>query len=141
MYPDFDIETRYINKIQKEMPIIYARLINQYKFEYHTFFSAIFYKINEEEQRSDEKELLINLNINHNLTESDFKKIDVKSQLEHQFEIPETKESGWIFDKIESMKRRFYKTGEMNGSSYVRIPLSFSALKNVKNNHDKYCFI
>ena len=29
------------------MAIIYARLINQYKFRYHTKFSASFYKINE----------------------------------------------------------------------------------------------
>ena len=29
------------------MAIIYARLINKYKFRYHTFFSASFYKINE----------------------------------------------------------------------------------------------
>ena len=29
------------------MAIIYARLINQYKFRYHTLFSATFYKINE----------------------------------------------------------------------------------------------
>ena len=29
------------------MAIIYARLINQYKFRYHTLFSASFYKINE----------------------------------------------------------------------------------------------
>ena len=53
-YPEFGIETRYdnidMNKITKEMAIIYARLINQYKFEYHTIFSASFYKINEEDQ-------------------------------------------------------------------------------------------
>ena len=29
------------------MAIIYARIINQYKFRYHTLFSASFYKINE----------------------------------------------------------------------------------------------
>ena len=29
------------------MAIIYARLINQNKFRYHTLFSASFYKINE----------------------------------------------------------------------------------------------
>ena len=29
------------------MAIIYARLMNQYKFRYHTLFSASFYKINE----------------------------------------------------------------------------------------------
>ena len=65
-FPDAGIETRYVNKILKEMATIYARLINQYKFEYHILFSASFYKINEEDQRSDEIELIINLNINNN---------------------------------------------------------------------------
>ena len=102
--PEFVFEYRYINKIVKELSIIYARLINQYKFKYHTLFSASFYKINEEDQRSIEIEICINSKINHNLTESDIENIDVTSQLEHQKQVLETKESGWIFDKINSMK-------------------------------------
>ena len=35
-YPEFGIETRYIIKIIKETAIIYARLINQYKFKHQT---------------------------------------------------------------------------------------------------------
>ena len=46
----------------------------------------------------------MNLKINNNLTESDIDNIDVKSQLEHQIQIQEMKGSGWIFDKINSMK-------------------------------------
>ena len=41
-YLEFGIETRYINKILKEMATIYARLINQYKFKYQVVFSATF---------------------------------------------------------------------------------------------------
>ena len=63
----------------------YARLRNQYKFNYLSLFSASFYKINEEDQRSDETELFNNLNFNHNLTETDIKNIDVNSQLGHQY--------------------------------------------------------
>ena len=122
-FPDIGIEKRYNNKILKEMATIYARLINQYKSKYHILFSASFYKINEDDQRSDEIELFINLNINYNLTETDINNIDVKSQLEHQIQVQETNESGWIFDKINAMKIRFYKTEELNGSSYVKIPL------------------
>ena len=85
---------------------IYSKLINQYNFKYHILFSASFYKINEEDQRCDEIELFINLNISNNLTETDINDIDVKSQLEHQVQIQETKESGWIFDKNNSMKIR-----------------------------------
>ena len=118
-FPEFGIELRYFNKIKKELSVIYGRLVNQYKLKYHTLFSASFYKIKEEDQRNNEIELYINLNINHNLTESDNDNIDVRSQLEHQIQIQEPRESGWIFDKITSMKISFYKTGELNGSSYV----------------------
>ena len=122
-YPEIGIEYRYNNGIVKELSVIYARLINQYKFKYHTLFSASFYKVNEEDQRDSEIELYINLKSNKNLTESDIDNIDVRSQLEHQIQIQETKESGWIFDKINSMKISFYKTTELNGTSYVKIPL------------------
>ena len=82
------------------MATIYARLINQYEHKYQIIFSANFFKINEEDQRGDENKVFINLNINHNLTESDINNIDVKSQLEHQNQIQETRESGLTFDKI-----------------------------------------
>ena len=80
-FPDIGIETRYINKILKEMATISARIINQYKFKYHILFSASFYNIIEEDQRSVEIESFIKLNINKNLTETEKNKIDVKSQL------------------------------------------------------------
>ena len=136
---DFGIEFRYINKIIKELSVIYARLINQYKYKHHTFFSASFYKFNGEDQRNNEIELYINLNINQNLTESDIDNIDVRSQLEHQIQIQESKESGWIFDKI-NLKISFYKIGELNGSSYVKIHLRSSAILNIQNN-DKFWFM
>ena len=121
-FPEFGIEFRYINKIVKELSVIYARLINQYKFKYHTLFSASFYKINEEDQRNNEVEIYINLKINHHITESDIDNIDVRSQLEQQIQNQEMKESGWIFDKINSMKISFYKTTELNGTSYSKFP-------------------
>ena len=139
-FPEFGIEFRYINKIMKELSVIYARLVNRYKYKYHTLFSASFHKINAEDQRYKEIELYINLNTNHNLTESDINNIDVRSQLENQIQIQETKESGWVFDKINSMKISFYKTVELNGTSYVKIPMRSSAILNVQNN-DKNCFI
>ena len=138
--PEEGIDFRYINKIVKELSVIYARLINQFKFKYHTLFSASFYKINEYDFRDNKIEIYINLNINHNITESDIDNIDFTSQLEHQIEIQKTRESGWIFDKINSMKLSFYKTTELNGTSYVKIPLRTNAILNIQNN-DKYCFI
>ena len=50
------------------------------------------------------------------------------------------KDSGWRFDKINSMTVYFYKTNEMNGSNYVKIPLRSNAILNIENN-DKYCFL
>ena len=82
------------------MASIYARLINQFKFKYRIIFSASFYKNNEEDQRSDETELFINLNINHNLTETDINNIEVKSQIEHQIRIQKTKEVGGSLIKL-----------------------------------------
>ena len=90
------------------MATTYARLINQYKFKYNIIFSASFFTINEEDQMNDEIEIFINLNINNNLTKSDIDDIEVKSQIEHQIQIQETKESGWILDKIDSMKTSFH---------------------------------
>ena len=139
-FPDFGIEFRYINKIVKELSVIYARLISQYKFKYHTLFSASFYKINEEDQRNNGIELYMNLKINNKLTESDIDNIDIRSQLEQQIQVQETMESGWKFDKIISMKISFYKTTELDGTSYVKIPLRSNAILNIQNN-DKYCFI
>ena len=138
-FPEFGIEFGYIKKIIKELSVIYAGLINQYKFKCQTLFSASFNKINEEYQRYNEIELYINLNINHKSTESDIDNNDVTSQLDHQLLVQENRESGWMFDKINSRKLSFYKTGELNSSSYVKNPLRTSAILNVQNN-DNYCF-
>ena len=73
------------------------------------------------------------MNINHNLTESDIDNIDIKSQLEHQMQQQEMKDSGWRFDKINSMTIYFYKTGELNGSNNVKIQLRSSAILNIEN--------
>ena len=73
-------------------------------------------------------------------TEFDINNIDGKSPIEHQIQIQETKESVWVFDKINSMKIRFYKTCELSASSYVKLPLRSNAVINIGKN-DKYCFL
>ena len=80
------------------MTTFFARFLNEYKFKYHTLFAASFYRINEEDQGSDEFELFFNFNVYHNSTEPDVNNIDVKSQLKLPNQIQETKESGGIFD-------------------------------------------
>ena len=139
-FKEFGIEVRYINKIMKELSIIYARLINQYKFKYQVVFSARFDKQNEDNQILDETELFINLNNNHNLTQTDIANIDIVSSLENQIQQQEMKDSGWRFDKIISMTIYFYETTGLNGSNYIKIPLRSNAILNIENN-DKYCFL
>ena len=139
-FPQFGFEVRYINKIMETLSVICARLINPYIFKYHTIFSARFDKQTEDNQVLDETELFINLNINHNLTQSDLYNFDVKSQLEFQLQQQEKKDSGWRFDKINSMTKYLYQTGIMSGSNYVKILLRSNAILNIENN-DKYCFI
>ena len=139
-YPEFGIEVHYIKKILKELSVIYARLINQYKFKYQTVFSARFDEQDENGQLLDETEIFIILNMNYNITPSDIDNIDIKSPLEHQLQKQEMKDSGWRFDKINSMTIYFYETNEMNGLNYVKIPLRTNAILNIENN-DKYCFL
>ena len=134
------IEFRFINKIMREMSIIYARLINQYKFRYQTVFSARFDKQNEDGLLLDETELFINLNINQNLTQSDIDNINITFPLERQIQQQEMKDSGWRFDKLYSMTIYFYKTNEMDGSNYIKIPLRSNSILNIEN-IDKYCFL
>ena len=134
------IEFRFINKIMREMAIIYARLINQYKFRYQTVFSARFDKQDEDNQLLDETELFINLNINQNLTQSDLDNMNITFPLERQIQQQEMKDCGWRLDKINSMTIYFYKTSEINGSNYIKILLRSNAILNIENN-DKYCFL
>ena len=110
-YPEFGVEVRFIKKIVEELSVIYTRLLNQNKLKFQTVLSARV----EYNRILDEAELFINLNINHNLTQTDVDYIDVKSPLESQIQQQEMKDSGWRFDKISSMMIYSYKTGEMNG--------------------------
>ena len=120
-FPEFGIDFRYIIKILEEIAIIYARLINQYKFNYQTVFSARFDKQDGGDRVLDKIDSFMILNINHNLTESDIDKFDVKFPLERHFQNLEMKDSGWRFDKINYMIIYFYKTGGLIGSFYIKI--------------------
>ena len=64
------------------------------------------------------------MNINHTLTETDINNTDVLSPLEYHKQQQEMKDSGRRFDKINSMTVCFFKTGELNGSNYVKFPLN-----------------
>ena len=98
-----NVELHYINHIIKQLSNIYVRLINQYKFRYQTVFLTVFDK-----QNGYEKELFIDLNITHNLTQSDIDKIDVISPLRNKINDEEMKDFNWQFYKINSLTVYFY---------------------------------
>ena len=56
------------------------------------------------------------------------------------FQRQELKDSGWSFDKFISMTIHFYKTGDMNGSSYVKILFRSFATLNIQYDN-KNCFL
>ena len=56
VYPDFGIGRRYNEKIRKQTVTKYGTLINEGIFKNDTLFSAVFHRINTEDQRSHENE-------------------------------------------------------------------------------------
>ena len=75
-YPELGIEVCYINKIIKELSVIYVRRINQFKFEHQTVVQQDLIKEGEDNQVLDQTELFSYLKINHNLTGTDIESID-----------------------------------------------------------------
>ena len=122
------------------MSVIYAKLINQYKVKLQTVISARFDKQDEDSQVLDKTELYININIKDNLTETDLDYINVRFALEKKLQKQEMKESGCRFAIIISKTIDFYKTGGLNDSIYVKIPLRSSVILNVQND-DKKCLL
>ena len=116
-------EMYYINKIFKEMSHIYAKFINQYKFEYQLSFMVLFYKFEEDGDIRKEAEMSINLNMTNNLTQSKIDNVNNQWDLESRIQNLKMKESGWVFQRVNSMKISYFNTGNMNGSSYVKLPL------------------
>ena len=112
------------------MSVIYARLINSFKFKYQCTFLARFDKLDEDDVMLDEIEIFINLKMNHNLTESDLRDINIRWDLERQIQQQEMKDSGWRFDKVISMTIYFYKTQELNATNYVKLPIRSNSLLN-----------
>ena len=137
---EFGVQVPYINKLMKELSIIYARIINQYIFKYQTEFSARFDKQDEDYETLDETELFFILNINHNSTETDIDDIDFKSPLDHQKQQEEIEISGRQFDKINSMTINFYQTGFLKGKNFVKNRLRSNPILNIEKN-DNFCFL
>ena len=139
-FDTFGIEMNFVDKIFKEMSHIYAKFINQYKFKYQLSFMLLFYKFEEDGDIRKEAEMTVNLNMTNNLTQSEIDNVNIQWDLEAKKQNFEMQESGWVFQRVNSMTISFYNTGNMDGSSYVKLPLRSSAILNIKND-DKYCFL
>ena len=122
------------------MSHIYANFINQYKFKHQLSFMVLFKKFEEDGDIRKEAEMSININMINNLTQSEIDNVNIQWDLESRIQNLETKESGWVFQRVNSMTISYYSIGNMDGSSYVKIPLRSSAIVNTKND-DKYCFL
>ena len=130
----------HINDIFKEMAHIYAKFINQYKFKYQLSFMLLFNKFEEDGDIRKEAEMVVNLSMVNNLTQSEIDNANIQWEVEARKQNLEMRESGWHFQRVNSMTISFYNTGNMDGSSYVKVPLKSSAILKIKNN-DKYCFL
>ena len=84
--------------------------------------------------------MFISLKVNQNLTMRDNEEVNIQGQLDAQITNQEMKDTGWRYNEIHSMTTNFYKTNELNGSSYVKIPLRGSCVLNIEID-DKYCFL
>ena len=101
-------------------------------------FQQNFAKVDEDDHLLDEIELYITMNSSQKLAESDIENVNIISQVEHQIQNQEIKDSGWIFKKIISMEITFCNTNEMIGS----IPFLFrSSAILIFENDDKDCFL
>ena len=122
------------------MAHIYAKYINQYKFKYQLSFMLIFNKFEEDGDIKKEVEMTITLKMANDLTQSEIENINIRWDLEARKQNLEMRESGWNFQRVNSMTISFYNTGNMDGSSYTKIPSRSSAILNFKND-DTNCFL
>ena len=113
----------FVDKIFKELSHIYAKFINQYKFKYQLSIMLLFYKFEEDGDIKKEAEMPINLIMTNNLTQSEIDNVNIQWDLETRKQNLEMRESGWVFQRVNSMTISFYNTGNMDGSSYVKVPL------------------
>ena len=87
------------------MSNIYAELINQYMFKYQLTFFVIFNKYGVDNETVSEIDLPITLSITHNLTQSELDSNNIQWTLENRIQSVEMKQSGWNFQRINSMNK------------------------------------
>ena len=97
----------FINDIFKEMAQIYAKFINQYKFKYQLSFMLLFNKFEEDGDIRKEAEMVVNLSMVNKLTKSEIDNANIQWEVEARKQKLEMRESGWPFQRVNSMTISF----------------------------------
>ena len=128
---NIEIHMSHNFNIFKKMSHVYAKLLNQYKFTYQLFFLVIFDKYDEDNEVTSEIEISITLSITHNLMQSEIENIDFQLNLEKRIHSVETQDSGWKFQKTNSIEKLFYTNGRLKCLSNLQLPLRSAASLNI----------
>ena len=68
------------------------------------------------------------MTINQDFTLFDIDNVDIRSKMERKVQNQEGKNSAWRFEKANPMIRCFFKTSDINESSYVKNPTGRSGV-------------
>ena len=77
---------------------------------------------------------------NQSLTQSDINTTDFRSQLKQKTQNQESKNGGFRFIQVNSLTIYFFKTAELNGSSYRKTPVGSSVVLKTDND-DEFGFV
>ncbi len=108
---------------------------NQTKFKYEIILECNF-----SHPSSSPENIFIHSGIFQNLIRRDLENVEFTSHLRRRIEELEGRESGIIFNYIEKMHIKFYKTKSLSGGTYVKLPFESKSVLNIQNKDNK-CFL
>ncbi len=108
---------------------------NQTKFKYEVILECNF-----SHPTSSPQNIFINSGTSQLLTRRDLETVEFTSYLRRRIEEFEGRESGLIFNYIEKIHIKFYKTRSLSGGTYVRLPFESKSVLNIQNKDNK-CFL
>ena len=90
-----------------ELSLIYDKLLSQFEFKYQLPFLLLFNKNGEDDEIITEIELPITLSFTQNLTQSEIENDIIQWTLKNRIQSVEMKESGWKFQRTNTMGMSF----------------------------------
>ena len=133
------INPNHINNIAKQMAIKYGELIRQNKFKIKVFANVRHIKDHEDEP-IEEVNQLIGIDVINILTRIEINDLDFSIALDNERLRRDMLGSGWNLQGINHLKIYFHKTNDINGRTYIKIPIRSNAILNIQN-IDTYCFL